>query len=275
MKITLENKAKHFPTIVIDDDFHATKMSIFARGVYVYLWHHCKGVDSDMPPITQIADALSISSRTVIRALKELEDRNFLSVKRSNGKRSHYDFSPKHKWKAVTVSHRCPEVTSAPASPVTDKHCLPVTTDRESPVTEISSPLSPSSPSSPTPLSSSSPSLSPISVLARANNSPLPASLPVPAPNGDFSLTAETVVPEKPKLDVMPDIETLFQFCNGKRFGPDRDVVLERADVQRIYDYWKLRGFRTGNTAKGEGYKIKDWHAFVRNWAGNKKRFST
>jgi uncharacterized phage protein (TIGR02220 family) len=101
---------------VVDDAYlngYAKVCGIYATGVYVTLCRHADlSNQTCFPSIPLITRKLSISRRQVIRALQVLEDWNIIRRERTEGRKNRYWLIDKKHWKR----------TSAPQSPVTDRH---------------------------------------------------------------------------------------------------------------------------------------------------------
>jgi hypothetical protein len=97
----LQNKSKLWALMLIDADFDDARLSLAARGVYVHLCRRADKAHVAWPGIDSIAETCRISKPTVIRAIRELEERGFLQVMRRNGCGANYEILPKH-WLALS-----------------------------------------------------------------------------------------------------------------------------------------------------------------------------
>jgi Helix-turn-helix domain len=101
MEAKLHNKSKLWALMLIDSDFDDAGLSLAARGVYVHLCRRADKAHVAWPGIDSIADTVRANRKTVIAAIRELEQRGFLRVMRAWGCRSNYEILPKHCWKAL------------------------------------------------------------------------------------------------------------------------------------------------------------------------------
>lgn len=121
---------------VVDDAYlngYARICGIYATGVYVALCRHADiSNQSCFPSISLITRKLGISRRQVIRALQVLEDWNIIRRERTEGRKNRYWLIDTKHWKK----------TSAPQSPVTDRHqCHTDTGAYQSPTSACETPV--------------------------------------------------------------------------------------------------------------------------------------
>lgn len=118
MEGELHNKAKLWALMLIDADFDDAGLSLAARGVYVHLCRRADKTHVAWPGIDSIADTVRANKKTVIAAIRELEERGFLRVVRAWGSRSNYEILPKHCWKALPETDQFKTGTSPQEPPV-------------------------------------------------------------------------------------------------------------------------------------------------------------
>lgn len=233
------NKAKEWPELHIDEDFDDAGLTPVAARLYIHLWRLSKKVEVKWPGITAIAATIRTRRETVIHAIRELEERGFLQVKRAWGLTTEYLPLPKLQWIPVTQTHQSPKRTGAPKAPVTQSDR---TGHPNAPVQNPPSPPRSLISGSPSPLeSSSSPPLTP----------PTPLSTQVP-PQGDFSLEAE---PSKSKNNKRKprDYEDLHDYVVIH-------LELEENDASWLWEKWK------GNGCKVGGKLMEDWKMTASCW---------
>jgi Helix-turn-helix domain len=134
----LHNKSKLWALMLIDSDFDDAGLSLAARGVYVHLCRRADKAHVAWPGIDSIAGTVRANRKTVITAIRELEQRGFLRVARAWGCRSNYEILPKHCWKALPQTDQSkigvsPEETSAGEM----DHSLDWTSPQKDPVLEM------------------------------------------------------------------------------------------------------------------------------------------
>jgi hypothetical protein len=95
---TLSNKSKLWALMLIDSDFDDAGLSMAGARVYVHLCRRADKAHVAWPGIDSIADTVRANRKTVIVAIKELEQRGFIRVSRAWGSRSNYEILPKHCW---------------------------------------------------------------------------------------------------------------------------------------------------------------------------------
>ena len=118
MEETLSNKSKLWALMLIDADFDDAGLSMAAARVYVHLCRRADKAHVAWPGIDSIAETVRANRKTVITAIKELEQRGFLRVSRTWGSRSNYEILPKHHWKACPKMDQSEEGTSPLEGPV-------------------------------------------------------------------------------------------------------------------------------------------------------------
>jgi hypothetical protein len=135
MEGELHNKAKLWALMLIDADFDDAGLSLAARGVYVHLCRRADKTHVAWLGIDSIADTVRANKKTVIAAIRELEERGFLRVVRAWGSRSNYEILPKHCWKALPETDQSKTGTGPQEPPVarTDES-LHRTSPKEEPV---------------------------------------------------------------------------------------------------------------------------------------------
>jgi hypothetical protein len=135
MEGELQNKAKLWALMLIDADFDDAGLSLAARGVYVHLCRRADKTHVAWPGIDSIADTVRANKKTVIAAIRELEERGFLRVVRAWGSRSNYEILPKHCWKALPETDQSKKGTSPQEPPVArTEQSLHRTSPKEEPV---------------------------------------------------------------------------------------------------------------------------------------------
>jgi hypothetical protein len=132
MQGQLRNEAKLWALMLIDADFDDAGLSLAARGVYVHLCRRADKAHVAWPGINSIADTVRVDRKTVMAAIRELEERGFLRVMRVWGSRSNYEILPKHCWRSSPDVSR----SKTDARPVLQKGRLETrTASKQGPVT--------------------------------------------------------------------------------------------------------------------------------------------
>lgn len=111
---SLQNKSKLWALVIIDSGLDDSDLTAFEFRVYAHL---CRRSDKEhvaWPGLGSIAKTCHFDRRTVIRAMKGLEDKGFIKTTKVVGRGNNYEILPKHCWR-----DQCPTVTSVPQSPVT------------------------------------------------------------------------------------------------------------------------------------------------------------
>lgn len=95
-----------------------------AKAVLVSMADNANDTGECWPSISTIAERTCLSSRSVIRAIQELETYQVLRANRTDGRHTRYSITPDAYARPVTQSHRCQPVTSDAKSPtgVTESH---------------------------------------------------------------------------------------------------------------------------------------------------------
>jgi hypothetical protein len=134
----LHNKSKLWALMLIDSDFDDAGLTLAARGVYVHLCRRADKAHVAWPGIDSIADTVRANRKTVIAAIRELEQRGFLRVVRAWGCRSNYEILPKHCWKAFPQTDQSKIGTSPEETPAAEMgHSLEWTSPQKEPVLEM------------------------------------------------------------------------------------------------------------------------------------------
>lgn len=102
-----------------------------AKAVLISLADHASDAGECWPSISTLADRTCLSSRSVIRAIQELEAYQVIRAIRTEGRHTSYLITPESHTKPVTDSHQCQPVTRDTVSPTSDTEspdqCQPVT----------------------------------------------------------------------------------------------------------------------------------------------------
>lgn len=89
--------------MIIDAGVDDARLSCSAFRVYAHLCRRATKAHVAWPGVLSISKTCGVSKGTVIAAIKELEHRGFISVKRQWGSGSKYEILPQHCW--TTVPH--------------------------------------------------------------------------------------------------------------------------------------------------------------------------
>lgn len=207
------------------------KLSPYARAVYTDLAMRDNGKNGGnhaFAGIRKIAQSCGgLSTKTVVRSIKELEAAGLIEVKRQSRKRSHYrvrSLEEWQQWKVKTVFPRNtdsllgdPKLYSYGTQPV-----FPRNTDLCSHVKRKE-------------------------IKKRSKKEIYSAD----AQKTLFSQT-DSAKPAKRKFDQIPSLSELIDYC--------LKLGLAEKDARWLDDHWRAYGFGV------RGRQIKDWHALVRNW---------
>jgi hypothetical protein len=102
-----------------------------AKAVLISLADHASDAGECWPSISTLADRTCLSSRSVIRAVQELEAYKVIRAIRTEGRHTSYLITPETRAEPVTQSHPCQPVTRDTESPTSDTEsrdqCQPVT----------------------------------------------------------------------------------------------------------------------------------------------------
>lgn len=91
-----------------------------AKAVLISMADNANDAGDCWPSISTIAERTCLSSRSVIRAIQDLENHQVLRANRINGRHTSYTLTPDSYTKPVTQSHGCQKVTAATESPTSD-----------------------------------------------------------------------------------------------------------------------------------------------------------
>jgi Helix-turn-helix domain len=233
-----DSKSRLWPLMLIDANFDDSGLSLSARGVYVHLCRRADKAHVAWPGIDSIALTVRANKKTVIRAIKELEERGFIKVVRVSGLRSNYEILPKDSWRPLPKTD-LPQESSGPKK-VTRP--LPKT-DR--PVTQ----------KGPPPVQNEERKDNHIRITKKDNH----IRITKKKDSKFFSLSSEIPEPEKRKPG---SFEELLRFCETELCCVSNFV--DRNDCQHYWDKMEQRGWYRDSKCK---HPIKDWKANFREWA--------
>lgn len=96
------------------------KVPATAKAVLIALADHASDAGECWPSISTLAERTCLSSRSVIRAIQELEAYQVIRAIRTEGRHTSYLITPESHTEPVTDSHQCRPVTRDTESPTSD-----------------------------------------------------------------------------------------------------------------------------------------------------------